>query len=64
MKGFSKLLGDDTLRDILKALPVDTILKFRDEAKKVHMRQLEVINTVLKEKGYVEPHLSPRNRGM
>jgi hypothetical protein len=47
---------DDTVRLLLEKLPIDAILKFRERTKALHLRQLNVINEILKAKGFVEPH--------
>lgn len=58
-----KLLGADSLRELLSALPIPAILKFREAAQVVHSKQLTLINDVLKEKGHVEEHLRIPNGG-
>lgn len=49
--------AEKAMRQILEKLPIEQILKFRDYAKQIHYRQLEVMGEILKAKGYVEPHL-------
>ena len=52
-----KLLGANSMKDLLLTLPIPAILKFREAAKKVHTEQLDLIDNVLKEKGYIEDHM-------
>jgi hypothetical protein len=49
--------SEELFRSILPALSMDSLLRFRDQVKKTHARQLELINEELAKKGYVEPHL-------
>ncbi|MGC1582619.1 MAG: hypothetical protein WA766_14120 [Candidatus Acidiferrales bacterium] len=58
-----KLMGEETLRDLLKVLPVDAVLKFRERTKQVHAQQLSIIQDSLAEKGYKEPHLEKPSGG-
>lgn len=48
--------AETAMRAILEKLPMEQIVKFREQAKKVHYRQLEMMGEILKAKGYVEPH--------
>jgi len=48
--------SEELFRSILPTLSMDSLLRFREQTKKVHARQLELINEELTKKGYVEPH--------
>jgi hypothetical protein len=49
--------SEELFRAILPTLSVDSLLRFREETKNVHAKQMELINEELTKKGYVEPHL-------
>ena len=49
--------SEELFRSILPTLSLDSLLRFREAMKKVHIRQLELINEELVKKGYVEPHM-------
>lgn len=42
---------------LLQKMSVEDLLKYRDTLASTHRRQLEKVNVVLKDKGYVEEHL-------
>jgi hypothetical protein len=49
------LQSGDAIRDLLEKLPIPIILKFRERMNQLHIRHLEVVAEILKQKGYIEP---------
>ena len=47
--------SDSMIRSLLEKLPVEIILNFKEHMKKLHIRQLKLVDDILQEKGYVEP---------
>jgi predicted house-cleaning noncanonical NTP pyrophosphatase (MazG superfamily) len=44
----------EMVKNLLDKMSVEAILQFREDAKRLHAQQLEVITEILKSKGHIE----------